>query len=279
MIGQIPVYGVYVTMFTKVQREFAKLFVAYICVLVGFTISYSILFPSSSLLANPFIGFITTLIMMTGADIGVLTSGQSQISLKVSALIVSLLFIIYVTIIVLMNLLAGIAVDDIKKLKKTAEFAKLIRQTEIISRIESALFNRSLPGKLRTFLYNTALVAPNLDNASIIVKPFHEREKKLPRDILTLAFKVAKQSCNNERNLVNKSIHKYAPQDSSYFFSVEETPDNSDIECNVSPEISTNLKKTISKDEMFAEMYEIVINLTSEIRHIKALLLIARNIR
>ncbi|XP_066595131.1 uncharacterized protein wtrw [Prorops nasuta] len=205
MIGQLPMFGAYVAMFTSVQAQVFKLLLAYACLLVGFTASFCVIFPRSKSFSSPHTGLIKVLVMMTGeldfedlffpgeedgvrpVDVG----GTSWILLQVSAQLSFVLFLLFVTI-VLMNLLVGIAVHDIKGLQKTAGLAKLVRQTKLICDVESALFLGLLPKKLLKFLRWTALVLPSPLRAVLTVRPLNPREARLPRDVLSSAYKVAR---------------------------------------------------------------------------------------
>jgi len=222
MIGQLPVFDVYVAMFTSVQAQVFKLLLAYACLLIGFTASFCVIFPYSKSFNSLDTGLIKVLAMMTGElnfEDFFFTSDKSEsfdkiggtpwILLKISAEISFILFLLFVTI-VLMNLLIGIAVHDIKGLQKTAGLAKLVRQTKLIHDVEIAIFVGFTSKHFIKYLHWMALFLPSPLRTVLIVRPLNPREKRLPRDILSAAYRIARER-DEQNNFVLTRKKSYGP--------------------------------------------------------------------
>lgn len=52
LVGRFPIFGVYVQMFTKVAVNFGKFLLAYICLLIAFGLSFSVLFNDYKAFTN-----------------------------------------------------------------------------------------------------------------------------------------------------------------------------------------------------------------------------------
>ncbi|VEN48612.1 unnamed protein product [Callosobruchus maculatus] len=258
MIGQLPVFGSYVAMYTRVQSEFGKLLLAYSGLLIGFTLSFCVIFPDSSTFANPFISLITIIVMMSGElNLDILVDDNPEnphFLLEVSAQVTYVIFVLSVTII-LMNLLVGIAVDDIKGLQKTAGLSKLIRQTKLITHMELALFSGSLPRYLSNLVHWTALVSPRPSKVVLNLKPLNPRENRLPKEIIKGAFDIA---------LKNKhSVHPLSPGSSTEYFWLNDDRIQDHAEC-----IENNATFTMLREEL-ENKSEQIDNLSREVQYMK----------
>ncbi|XP_035720387.1 transient receptor potential channel pyrexia-like isoform X1 [Vespa mandarinia] len=202
MVGQLPAFGTYVAMFTHIQFEFAKLLLAYSGLLIGFTISFCVIFVGEPAFGNPFTGLIKVLAMMAGElDFEGLINQADQVAdgpfviyhpLSVCSQILFTLFIVFVTVI-LMNLLVGIAVHDINGLRNHAGLTKLVRQTKLILFTEMVLHNASIPYTFRKWMTDHKIDVENRKHV-LVVKPLNPLEKRLPKDILKAAYEIAQKN-------------------------------------------------------------------------------------
>lgn len=195
LFGQLPVFGSYIAMYIKVQKEFLKLFLAYTCLLFGFALSFCVIFPPKINFNNPAYSFIQVIALMIGSveynDLILEKKTPNEFMLEASAHIMFLIFMLFVTII-MMNLLVGIAVRDIQGLQKTAGLSKLVRQTKLIHTIELSLLNNWLPNYILLLVRRTALISPSGYRVVLHVKPLNHQEKRLPKDVLKDAYELAK---------------------------------------------------------------------------------------
>lgn len=209
LFGQLPVFGSYIAMYIKVQKEFLKLFVAYACLLFGFTLSFCVIFPAKINFNNPAHSFIQVIALMIGSvEYGdlILENKTPEFMLEASAHIMFLIFMLFVTII-MMNLLVGIAVRDIQGLQKTAGLSKLLHQTKLIHSIELSLLNSWLPNYILKLVRRTALISPSGYRVVLHVKPLNHQEKRLPKDVLKDGYELAKsRKCGTNVPSVNPQV-------------------------------------------------------------------------
>lgn len=212
MMGQLPMFGDYVAMYQKVLIEFLKLLLAYMCLLLGFTICFCIVFPNEEMFSNPLMGFISTLSMMVGElNLNILINDPEKedppLIFELSSQVIFILFLMFVTII-LMNLLVGIAVHDIQGLRKTAGLSKLVRQTKLILFVEMGMFSALLPSFLHKYVYRTALVSPEAGKVILSVKPLNPRENRLPTDIMMAAYELAQLNKVKASRTIKEILNK-----------------------------------------------------------------------
>jgi len=259
LFGQLPVLGSRITMYIKVQKEFFKLFLAYAFLLIGFTFSFCVIFPNKTNFQNIGFSFIQVIALMIGSvdyDAIVLRETSSQFTLVTSAHIAFLIFMLFVTII-MMNLLVGIAVYDIQGLQKTAGLSKLVHQTKLISGIELSLFNSCLPDYILMLVHHTALISPSGYRVVMYVKPLNHQEKRLPKDILKDAYEIAK----------SRKFGTEVPSVSSRTLSSIRSEQNSPTQL-LPKELAHNqkLQKEVEK------VTKAIVTLTEEIQELKSML-------
>ncbi|XP_078033209.1 transient receptor potential cation channel subfamily A member 1 [Augochlora pura] len=159
IVGRLPTCGYYALMFSTVLRNFLKVLVAFIFLIVGFALSFTVVFHQNDQFSNAWLAFVKTLVMMTGEyeyeDLFMNKKGDSS-PLLFTSKIVFLAFIMLVSI-TLMNLMIGLAVNDIQDLENQGHIDKLLKQAEFVSHLERLIshpiFRSScLPARVQLFL-------------------------------------------------------------------------------------------------------------------------------
>lgn len=83
-----------------------------------------------------------------------------------------------------------------------------MRQTNLISYIERALFSGYLPGRIKKLLRQSALVSPSGYKVVLHVKPLNPREIRLPKPVLAAAYEVAKQRRKGKHTISSYGSHR-----------------------------------------------------------------------
>jgi ankyrin repeat protein len=149
MSGRLPQLSIQKEMLRAVSITFLRYMMSYVTLLIGFALSFYILFKGSSeeggdeMFAYIPISFLKTIVMFTGEFDA---SDLSFDTFPYTSHVIFLLFVVLMAII-LFNLLNGLAVDDTGKMVKDAETLSLAARAKLISRIE-ALVN-ALPKRVR----------------------------------------------------------------------------------------------------------------------------------
>eukprot|EP00117_Sycon_ciliatum_P021223 scpid19736/ scgid18665/ Transient receptor potential cation channel subfamily A member 1 homolog len=129
--------GIYVVMFWSVIKTFIKVFLVYSIVLIAFALCFYILFSGHDNFTTVGTSILQMGVMMLGEVefVQIFITDREKISYQGISYAAYIIYILLVAV-VLMNLLIGLAVDDIEQIKKSAHFKRLAMQVHMISTIE-----------------------------------------------------------------------------------------------------------------------------------------------
>ncbi|XP_076762785.1 transient receptor potential channel pyrexia [Xylocopa sonorina] len=194
VIGRFPMFGLYIQMFTQVSINFFKFLGAYICLIIGFSLGFSVLHKNYDSFNDPLIALLKTIVMMSGElefeDI--FFSTKSRILYSGTAHLMFLGFVILVTVI-LTNLMMGLAVSDIQELRRCAGLDRLVRRAELVAHLENMLFSKLLdhaPNAIIKACRQGALLLHPPYHCAIHIRPNDPREKRLPRELVKAIYRL-----------------------------------------------------------------------------------------
>ncbi|KAI4464127.1 transient receptor potential channel pyrexia [Holotrichia oblita] len=159
LIGRLPSYGYYALMFAAVLQNVIKVLLTFICLVIGFALSFSIQFHNYPEFKDPWRAVVKTTVMMMGefeyADLFTQTNNGTDIAqgLPTTSRVIFLMFVIVASI-VLMNLMVGLAVSDIQGLTQVGNVRRLEKQAEFLHQCEKVVAKMMSSGIFPTFLMN-----------------------------------------------------------------------------------------------------------------------------
>ncbi|XP_078036050.1 transient receptor potential channel pyrexia [Augochlora pura] len=251
VVGRFPMFGLYIQMFAQVSINFFKFLGAYMCLIIGFSLGFSVLHKNYKSFANPLVGLLKTIIMMSGElefedvyfdeSAPILYSGTAHLML--------LSFVILVTVI-LTNLMMGLAVSDIQELRRCAGLDRLVRRAELVAHLESMLFSKILdhaPSRIMKTCRRGALLLHPPYHCALHIRPNDPRENRLPRDLIKATYRLVSGRKNRNTNTRTTSVHNRERSNTeasnsklSRLYSTTSTNDNNQQQFN---ELATELRR------------------------------------
>ncbi|XP_068215516.1 transient receptor potential cation channel subfamily A member 1 homolog [Palaemon carinicauda] len=139
-IRVFPFFGIYVIMFTEVLKSFCSFFLLFFFFIIAFALSFYTVLSGNHGFRTPAFSLLRTSVMMMGEINfeGIFNNPDEPLVYPEITYILLTAFLIFMSILI-MNLLVGLAVDDIKSVQEQAILQKLAMQTELVLQIEMVI--------------------------------------------------------------------------------------------------------------------------------------------
>ena len=132
LLGRFPILGTYVLMFSRVAKKLCYFVLAFSSLVVGFALTFRVLFYHDGHFHSFFPSVVRTLMMLLGEmDYGDLVDDETPFICYAMLVIFS-----FLVCILLANLLIGLAVDDIAQLQNLGRIERLTKQISYIATYE-----------------------------------------------------------------------------------------------------------------------------------------------
>lgn len=199
-IQQFPQLGIYVVMFKYILYTFLMFSIVFLLFIIAFGLGFFCLIQNQTPYANPWLAVMRTAVMMIGEfDYNDIFHGEEEMHYWLTYLLM-VVFVVIMSIII-MNLLVGLAVDDIKgvqdqaKLKRSAMKVSLVLDVERLSlRFTSRYFREK-----HTIYVNTA------DEATALITAIEEFENQIQKSQAQITKKLDKVKGNMKQMRQNIS--------------------------------------------------------------------------
>ncbi|CAJ0602435.1 unnamed protein product [Cylicocyclus nassatus] len=144
LIRKLPRFGIYVVMFFDILRTFSRFFIIFVLFVVAFSIAFFVIMQNRPEFSTVPSAVLKTAVMMIGElEFTAIFHGDMHVHPErlfgpELAYPLFLFFCVIMTIL-LMNLLVGLAVDDIKGVQDKAELKRLSMQVDLVLQVEASM--------------------------------------------------------------------------------------------------------------------------------------------
>lgn len=195
LLSRFPNWGYYVLMFGKVAVNVIKILLTFGFLVIGFSLSFMIQFRSHEPFDGPWAAFVKTMVMMTSEfDYEALFDEHAE-NLSASIVIVRIIFMVFLILaaIVLMNLMVGVAVNDINHLEILGNIQRLAKQVQFLGTLDILLYNKFFTKVLPKRVNEKVKRKRNVSNVLVIypAKPRWKYTKLLPSKLREALFNKA----------------------------------------------------------------------------------------
>ncbi|XP_060807292.1 transient receptor potential channel pyrexia isoform X2 [Amyelois transitella] len=196
LLSRFPNWGYYVLMFGKVASNVIKILCTFAFLVIGFSLSFMIQFHSQMPFESPWAAMVKTVVMMTSEfDYEALFDEEHSADLATSLVIVRIIFLVFLILaaIVLMNLMVGVAVNDINDLEILGNIRRLAKQVEFLSTLDTLVYNRVFKKLLPKKVNNSIKTKRNVRSVLTLSpgKPKWRHYKIMPSRIRDAIFEKA----------------------------------------------------------------------------------------
>uniref|UniRef100_A0A1I7U7E2 ANK_REP_REGION domain-containing protein n=1 Tax=Caenorhabditis tropicalis TaxID=1561998 RepID=A0A1I7U7E2_9PELO len=147
MIRKMPRFGIFVVMFVDIVKTFFRFFPVFVLFIIAFSSSFYVILQNRTEFSSIFMSPLKTTVMMIGEFefAGIFHGDETAHNEKMfgpahNAVAYALFFAFCIIMtILLMNLLVGLAVDDIKGVQEKAELRRLAMQVDLVLQIEASI--------------------------------------------------------------------------------------------------------------------------------------------
>ncbi|XP_011172017.2 transient receptor potential channel pyrexia-like [Solenopsis invicta] len=200
LISRVLMWGDYALMFYTVLKNILKVLLAFSSMIIGFALSFAVSFHGNDRFDNFWRSIIKTMVMMMGEyeyeelfD----TKNSESTFLPVTSRIVFIVFIMLANI-VLINLMIGLAVNDIQGLEKEGHIRRLKKQAEFVAHLERVMSHRIfrsnwLHHRLRSLLF----LRCNITSYILLFPERHFYDWKIPVHVKEALFLLTQKSFKN----------------------------------------------------------------------------------